>query len=57
VGIYENDLSVLIYSFRPDMEPLLNELSGYLNDTDMAKARQIITDINARIRKFRKANE
>jgi hypothetical protein len=57
VGIYENDLSVLIYTFRPEMEPLLKELSGYLNDTDMAEARQIITDIEARIRKFRKANE
>jgi hypothetical protein len=57
VGNYENDLSVLIYNFRPDMEPLFSELSGYLNDTDMAEARQIIQDIEARIRKFRKANE
>ena len=57
VGIYENDLSVLIYNFSPDMEPLLVELSGYLNDTDMAEARQIIEDVQARIRKFRKANE
>jgi hypothetical protein len=57
VGIYENDLSVLIYTFRPDIEPLLKELSGYLNDSDMAEARQTITDIEARIRKFRKANE
>jgi len=56
VAIYENDLSVLIYSFRPNVEPLLQELSGYLNDSDMAEARQIITDIEARIRKFRKAN-
>lgn len=57
VGIYENDLSVLIYNFRPEMEPLLKELSDYLNHTDMAEARQIIEDIEARIRKFRKANE
>jgi len=38
VGIYENDLSVLIYNFHPDMELLLKELSGYLNDTDKAEA-------------------
>lgn len=57
VGIYENDLSVLIYNFHPDMEPLLKELNGYMNDTDMAEARQIIKDIEARIWKFRKANE
>ena len=57
VGIYENDLGVLIYNFHPDMEPIFKELSGYLNDTDMIEARQIIEDIEARIRKFRKANE
>jgi hypothetical protein len=35
----------------------LQELSHYLNDTDMTEARQILTDIEARIHKFRKANE
>jgi hypothetical protein len=57
VGIYENDLSVLIYNFHPDMEALLKELGGYLNDSDLAEARQILEDIEARIRKFRKANQ
>ena len=57
VGIYENDLATLIYAFQPNLDPLLKELSGYLNDTDMAESRQIVTDIEARIRKFRKANE
>jgi hypothetical protein len=57
VGIYENDLGILIYNFQPDMDPLLKELSRHLNDTDMAEARRIIADIEARIRKFRKMNE
>ncbi len=57
VGIYENDLGVLIYNFHPQMELLLKELSGYLNDTDMVEARQITEDIETRIRKFRKTNE
>lgn len=56
VGIYENDLASLIYSFNPSLEALLKELSGYLNDSDMAEARQIVVDIEARIQKFRKAN-
>ena len=56
VGIYENDLASLIYTFNPNLEVLLKELSGYLNDTDMAEARQIVTDIEARIQKFRKAS-
>jgi len=57
VGIYENDLGSLIYTFNPNMELLLEELSGYLNDTDMVEAQQIVTDIEARIERFRKANE
>ena len=57
VGIYENDLSVLIYNFQPDMAALLTDLSGYLNDTDLAQVRQIVTDIEARIRKFRNASQ
>lgn len=57
VGIYENDLASLIYAFNPNMETLLEELSGYLNGTDMAEAQQVVTDIEARIQKFRKANE
>jgi hypothetical protein len=57
VGIYENDLASLLYTFRPNMELLLQKLSRYLNDSDMTEARQILTDIEARIHKFRKANE
>lgn len=57
VGIYENDLALLLYAFNLNMESLLEELSRYLNDTDMAEAKQIVTDIEARIQKFRKANE
>lgn len=57
VGIYENDLGSLIYAFNPNLEPLLRELSGYLNDSDMAEAQQIVKDTQTRIQKFRKANE
>jgi hypothetical protein len=56
VGIYENDLASLIYTFNPNMEVLLKELGGYLNDSDMTEARQIIRDIETRIQKFRKAS-
>jgi hypothetical protein len=57
VGIYENDLASLIYAFNPKMETLLEELNGYLNDADMAEAQQVVSDIQVRIQKFRKANE
>jgi len=57
VGIYENDLGSLIYAFNPNMETLLEELSRYLNETDMTEAQQVVRDIAARIQKFRKAHE
>jgi hypothetical protein len=57
VGIYESDLGSLIYAFDPNMETLLKELQAYLNKTDLAEARQIVKDIQARSQKFRKASE
>lgn len=55
VGIYENDIATLIHAFNPDMKPLLAELEHHLNKTDMTEARSILTEIEGRIRRFRKA--
>jgi hypothetical protein len=57
VGICENDLASLIYAYNPIMEPLFEELDKYLNRNDRTEAPQIVADIEARIQKFRKANE
>ena len=57
VGIYENDIATLIYSFNPNMNALIEELSKHLNETDMAEVRRIVSDIENRIRRFRKASE
>jgi len=55
VGIYENDIATLIHAFNPDMKPLLAELDNHLNETDMTEARNILIEIEGRIRRFRKA--
>jgi hypothetical protein len=57
VGIYENDIAVLMNAFNPNMEPLLKELGGHLNKDDMAEAQKIVSDVEARIQRFRKANK
>jgi hypothetical protein len=57
VGIYENDIASLLYAFNPKMEPLFAELSRHLNESDMTEARKIVMDVEARIQRFRKANE
>ena len=57
VGIYENDIATLMNAFSPKMEPLFKELGKHLNETDMNSARGIVTDIEARIQRFRKAGK
>jgi hypothetical protein len=57
VGIYENDIATLMYAFNPKTEPLFAELKKHLNETDMDEAHRIITEIETRIQRFRKANK
>ena len=54
VGIYENDIATLIYSYRPEVEPLLKELAQYLNETDIIAVREIVSEIEQRIDRFGK---
>jgi hypothetical protein len=57
VGMYENDIATLMNAFNPKMEPLFKELGKHLNEDDMMEARKIVSDIEARIQRFRKANK
>jgi hypothetical protein len=57
VGIYENDIATLMYTFNPKMEPLFKELGKHLNNDDMTEAQKIVSDIETRIQRFRKANK
>ena len=57
VGIYENDIATLMYTFKPKMETLFAELGKHLDKTEMSEARKIVADVETRIQRFRKANE
>ncbi len=54
VGIYENDIATLIHDYRPALEPLFEELSNHLNETDLAAVREVVGDIQQRIERFGK---
>jgi hypothetical protein len=56
VGICENDIATLIHDYQPQIEPLLSELAGYVSETDMAAVRDILEEIQIRIKRFGKAN-
>jgi hypothetical protein len=53
VGIYENDIATLLHDYQPNMSPLLSELSQYVNESDLAEIRGVVTDIQNRIKRFK----
>jgi hypothetical protein len=53
VGIYENDVATLLHYYQPDMSALMAELSKHVNETDLAEIKNIVTDIQNRIKRFK----
>ena len=54
VGVYENDIATLIYSYRPDLASLFEELTHHLSDTDLVAVQEIVAEIEQRIERFGK---
>jgi hypothetical protein len=52
VGLYENDIATLIQLHDPPIDPLLEKLNIYLNAADMQQVKQILEEIQQRIRRF-----
>jgi hypothetical protein len=52
VGLYENDVATLLHVHHPRIEPLLDELALYLNDTDINQVKQIADEVLQRISRF-----
>ena len=53
VGIYENDIATLLHYYQPDIPSLLNELSKYVNATDLSEIKGVVSDIQNRINRFK----
>jgi hypothetical protein len=53
VGIYENDIATLLHYYQPDVPALLSELSNYVNESDFAEIKGVISDIQNRIKRFK----
>jgi len=54
VGIYENDIATLLHYYQPDMPSLLSELSKYVDDNDFSEIKSVVSDIQNRIKRFKK---
>jgi hypothetical protein len=53
VGIYENDVAMLLHDYQPGVSKLLTEISGYVSENDLAEIKDIVADIQNRIRRFK----
>jgi hypothetical protein len=53
VGIYENDIATLIHDYGPDVNNLLSELSNFVSESDLAEIKNILADIQKRIKRFK----
>ena len=52
VGLYENDIATLMYAHKPSLTPLLDELTHFLDNTDLRQVTQIVDEIQQRISRF-----
>ncbi len=53
VGIYENDIATLLHYYQPDLPALINELSHFVDGNDLAEIKNIVSDIQERIKRFK----
>lgn len=57
VGLYENDIATLIHYYRPSVATLLEKLTEYLEEGDIAELRKIVREIEQRIERFRENSQ
>jgi hypothetical protein len=53
VSIYENDIATLLYYYQPNVDGLMDELSRYVSDSDLAEIRAIVAEAQARVSRFK----
>lgn len=49
MSTYENDIATLLYYYQPNIDGLIDELSGYMSEGDLAEIRTIVAEAQARI--------
>lgn len=52
VALYETDILTLLHRYRPEVEPLFQELAPHLSGTDLAALRRIVDEIQEKIARF-----
>jgi hypothetical protein len=53
VGLYENDIATLLHYYQPDIPSLLAEISKCMDENDFLKIKNVLSDIQNRIKRFK----
>ncbi len=57
VGLYENDIATLMHYYQPAIAPLWETLAQHLSESDLAELREIVAEIEERLRRFQKSTK
>ena len=52
VGLYENDVATLIHIHKPPLPSILSELTKYLDASNLKQVKQIVDEIQQRLKRF-----
>lgn len=52
IALYEGDIMMLLHRYGMEVEPLFATLTNYLNSADLAALREIVVEIQQRIKRF-----
>ena len=52
VGLYENDVATIMHIHNPPMPSILSELAKYFDATDLEQVKQIVAEIQQRLKRF-----
>jgi hypothetical protein len=51
-ALYETDILTLVHQYRPDLEPLFQELTPHVSETGLSALRKIVAEIQVRVSRF-----
>jgi hypothetical protein len=57
VSIYENDILLLMLNYTVDIEKILQTLASHLLPTDLEEVKNVMADIQGRIKRFQQQKQ
>jgi hypothetical protein len=58
VGLYENDVASLLHVYRPEIEPVIEELAEHLTASDLGEVRRLVPELRRRFeRRFSRTSD